>query len=306
MRCAMLDLVIIGAGPAGLSAAVYAARAGLSVMMLESSMYGGQITSTPEVENYPSVKKISGWELAQSFYEQASDLGAKLEFETVEAIEDCGDYKRIKTSGAEYEAKAVIIANGAKRRKLDCPGEEELSGCGVSYCASCDGSFFKGKTAAVVGGGNTALEDALYLSNICEKVYLIHRRDEFRAENHLIRAVSEKGNIIPVLSKIPEKVIGENSVTAIEVKDVLSGESETISTDCVFVCIGLKPDNSAFGEIIELDPAGYIRANEDCKTSCPGIFAAGDTRTKALRQIVTAAADGAVAATAAAAYVNSK
>lgn len=301
----MTDVVIIGAGPAGLAASVYAARAGLSCVILETTMYGGQITTTPEVENYPSIKKISGWELAQNMYEQAMSFGVTLNFETVEGLEINGSIKTVVTNENTYEAKAVIIANGAKRRQLGCKGEEELSGVGVSYCAYCDGSFFKDKTAVVVGGGNTALEDALYLANICSKVYLVHRRDEFRAEKHLINAVNANSKIEPLLSQTPVEITGEKAVDGIVLKNTATGEESRVAADCVFVAIGLSPENSMFSELVELDAGGYIVAAEDCKTSAPGVFAAGDTRTKALRQIVTAASDGAVAAAQAAAFINS-
>lgn len=301
----MFDLIIIGAGPAGLSAAVYGQRAGLSCLLLESSMYGGQITQTPEVENYPSLKKIAGWELAQNMYEQATELGAKLNFETVTALRDNGVTKTVETSENTYECKAVVIANGAKRRTLGVPGEEELAGAGVSYCAYCDGTFFKNKAAVVVGGGNTALEDALYLANICKTVTLVHRRSEFRAEKHLVALVNARENIVQKLGFVPVEITGESAVNGIVLKNADSEQSETVAADCVFVCIGLAPENSLFADTVALDKGGYIAAGEDCKTSCDGIFAAGDTRTKALRQIVTAAADGAVAAAGAASYINS-
>ncbi len=301
----MFDVIIIGAGPAGLSAAIYAARAGLNCMILESTMYGGQMTTTPEVENYPCIKKISGWELSQNMYEQATDLGAALTFEIVERVENNGEFKTVVTSENTYQTKTVIIANGAKRRKIGCDGEERLSGAGVSYCAFCDGSFFKDKTAVVVGGGNTALEDALYLSNICTKVYLVHRRDEFRAEKHLVNSVDSRENIIKLMSYTPVKINGENKVESIVLKNLAADAQEIFETDCVFVAIGLSPDNGIFDGIIDLDEHGYIIAGEDCRTSVDGVFAAGDTRTKTIRQIVTAAADGAVAASGCSAYINS-
>ena len=292
----MTDLFIIGAGPAGLSAAIYARRAGLSVTIAEASMYGGQILTTPEVENYPAVKKISGWELAESLYEQASALGAELIFEEVSGIEDMGGYKLVTTSGGVYQTRTVIIANGAKRRKLEVPGEDSLLGRGVSYCATCDGAFFAGKVAAVVGGGSTALEDALYLANLCQKVHLIHRREGFRGQQTLLDAVMAHEKIEVHVNRIPLEVVGENAVSGIRLRDTVSGEEETIDTDAVFVAIGLSPDNKVFEPLIKLDESGYVLAAEDCHTNVPGIFVAGDTRRKALRQIVTAAADGAVAA----------
>ena len=300
----MYDVIIIGAGPAGLSSAIYAGRAGLDCLILESTMYGGQITSTPEVENYPSVKKIAGWELADNLYQQAMSFGAQFSFETVKSIVDDGALKTVITDENAYIAKTVIIANGAKRKHLNIEGEDEFSGKGVSYCAYCDGSFFKDKTVCVCGGGNTALEDALYLSNLCSKVYLIHRRNEYRAQKHLVDLIQKTEKIVPILSYVPVKITGSNTVESIVLKQVESGEEKTLNTDAVFVCIGLFPENTAFSDIIDLDEHGYIISNENCKTSCPGIFAAGDTRTKELRQIVTAASDGAIAATAALSYIN--
>ena len=300
----MTDLFIIGAGPAGLSAAIYARRAGLTVTVAEAAMYGGQILTTPEVENYPALKKIAGWELAESLYEQATALGAELIFEEVVGIEDLGKSKLVTTSAGVYETRTVIIANGAKRRKLDVPGEDRLLGHGVSYCATCDGAFFAGKVAAVVGGGSTALEDALYLANLCQKVHLIHRREGFRGQQTLLDAVLAHEKIEVHTNRVPLEVVGEEAVSAIRLRDTVSGEEESIATDAVFVAIGLSPDNKAFEPLIKLDESGYVLAAEDCHTNVPGIFVAGDTRRKALRQIVTAASDGAIAATEAAGYLQ--
>ena len=300
----MTDLFIIGAGPAGLTAAIYARRAGLSVTIAESAMYGGQILTTPEVENYPSIKKIAGWELAENLYEQATSLGAELIFEEVSGIEDLGASKLVTTSGGIYETRTVIIANGAKRRKLEVPGEDRLMGLGVSYCATCDGAFFTGKVAAVVGGGSTALEDALYLANLCSRVHLIHRREGFRGQQTLLDAVLAHEKIEVHTNRVPLEVVGDGAVSAIRLKDTQSDAEETIATDAVFVAIGLSPDNVAFSPLIKLDDYGYIDAGEDCRTNVPGIFVAGDTRRKALRQIVTAASDGAIAATEAAGYLQ--
>ena len=300
----MTDVLIIGAGPAGLTAAIYARRAGLSVTILESNMYGGQILTTPEVENYPSIKKISGWELAENLYEQATALGAELVFEEVRGLEDLGAHKKVLTATGALEARTVIIANGAKRRKLEVPGEDSHLGMGVSYCATCDGAFFAGKVAAVVGGGSTALEDALYLANLCERVHLIHRREGFRGQQTLLDAVMAHEKIEIHTNRVPTEVIGEGPVSAIRLRDTRSDAEETLTTDAVFVAIGLSPDNVIFAPLIQLDDNGYILAGEDCRTNIPGIFAAGDTRRKALRQIVTAASDGAIAATEAAAYLQ--
>ncbi len=290
----MFDLIIIGAGPAGLTSAIYACRAGLSVKVFEELTPGGQAAVTPEIENYPGMKKISGSDFAMSLFEQAAELGAEIEFEKAQKIENAESGKKITTESGEYFSKAVIIANGAKRRLLEIPGEDEFSGRGVSYCATCDGAFFKDKEVAVIGGGNTALEDALYLANICKKVYLVHRRDEFRAVKNLVDRVLTNEKIEILYSHIPVQIKGENKVSSVVLQN--QGEDVKVNVDGVFVAIGLKPDNERFENIVELEN-GYIKAGEDCKTSQIGIFAAGDTRTKSLRQIVTATSDGAVAAT---------
>ena len=287
----MFDLIIIGAGPAGLTSAIYAKRAGLSVKVFEELTPGGQAAVTPEIENYPGMKKVSGSDFAISLFEQATELGAEIEFERVVKIENAEGGKKVITDGGEYFSKTVIIANGAKRRKLEIPGEDEFSGRGVSYCATCDGAFFKDKTVAVIGGGNTALEDALYLANICEKVYLVHRRDEFRAVKNLVERVVNNEKIEILYSQSPTEIKGDNKVSSLVLQ-----EGVELLVDGVFVAIGLKPDNERFENIVELEN-GYIKAGEDCRTSCDGIFAAGDTRTKSLRQIVTATSDGAIAAT---------
>lgn len=298
------DIVIIGAGPAGLSAAVYARRAGLTVAVLEQNIYGGQIVNTPEVENYPGVGRQTGVELAMALYNQAAETGADIILEGVTEVHLGQDPKVVVTAGGEYEAGAVIIANGAKRRLLGCPGEDTFSGRGVSYCATCDGAFFRGKEVSIVGGGNTALEDALFLANNCSKVYLIHRRDQFRGSKILVDAVVAKQNIEILYDSTVEEVTGSDKVEAIRVRSKLSGEETQLPVSALFVAVGLAPENSLFEGQVQLSEAGYIAAGEDCCTSCDGVFVAGDTRTKELRQIVTAAADGAVAATAAARWLD--
>lgn len=294
------DVLIIGAGPAGLTAAVYAQRAGYRSLVLEEFVCGGQMANTPEVENYPAVGKISGAELGMNLYNQALEQGAQVEFDGAASVQLSGAVKTVVTqSGKTYTAKAVIIANGAKRRKLGVPGEEELSGKGVSYCATCDGGFYKGKTTIVVGGGNTAVEDALYLSNICAKVYLVHRRDAFRAGKVLTDALEKRANIEVVLDTIPIKIAaeeGNGKVRSLWIKNIKTDAEQELLADGVFVAVGLVPDNRLFAGEVTLDPAGYISSGEDCKTNLAGVFVAGDTRTKTLRQIVTAAGDGAVAA----------
>ena len=299
----MADIVIIGAGTAGLSAAIYALRAGKSVIIFEQLAYGGQIINTPEVENYPGIKSISGFDFAQGLYEQAVALGAELKFEQVTGIED-GAVKKVKTSGGEYECGAIILATGAKNRPLGLDREQELIGSGISYCATCDGAFFKGRAVAVNGGGNTALEDALFLSNYCSKVYLIHRRDEFRGEAKQVEKLKTKENIEFVLNSTITELVGDDELSGGKVLDKVSGESRLIEVDGLFIAIGQMPENAAFAPLITLDGAGYIVAGEDCKTNVEGIFAAGDCRTKTVRQLTTAAADGAVAALAACAYID--
>lgn len=299
----MTDLLIVGGGCAGLTAAIYGIRAGLSVTVLEGGFAGGQIAITNEIENYPGYVKISGPDLAMKIYDQAQALGADIRLEEAVAASLSPSVKSIRTAEGDYEGKSVIIANGVKRRMLGCPGEEKLTGKGVSYCATCDGAFFKGKDVAVVGGGNTALEDALFLSNLCETVHLIHRRNAFRGEKHLADAVKSRRNILFHGETVVKEILGEKAVTAVIQQNTVSKAEEILPVSAVFVAIGLIPDNHIFTEL-SLDPNGYITAGEDCKTNIDGVFAAGDTRTKTLRQILTAASDGATAAFQAANYVN--
>ena len=302
----MSDVLIIGAGPAGLSAAVYVQRAGKSATVLEAMTFGGQIVNTPEVENYPGIKKISGFDFAMSLYEQATELGAEIVFDKAERIEQAeGPLWRVVTaSGASYEAKAVILATGAKNRKLGLEREGELTGRGVSYCATCDGAFFKGKPVAVNGGGNTALEDAMFLSNYCEKVYVIHRREGFRGEPKTLEALRAKENVEFVLNATVTRLLGEGKLSGVEVTDKNTGDVRELSVEGLFVAIGQEPENHGFENVAALDPLGYISAGEDCLTATPGIFTAGDCRTKAVRQLTTAASDGAVAALAACSYIS--
>lgn len=292
------DIVIIGAGTAGLTAALYAARAGKKVLILENESIGGQIATSPKVENYPGFSEISGMEFSDRLYEQASALGVELELDKAEKITDNGDNKTVKTEYGEFTCKAVIIATGVKHRHLGIEAEEKYMGRGVSYCAVCDGAFYKGKDVAVVGGGNSAVQSAIMLSNICNKVYLIHRRDEFRCEKKLSDEVRAIENIELVLSSTVQDLKGEDKLTTVIIENK-SGETEEISAEGLFVLVGQIPENGAFADIITLDESGYIVAGEDCKTNVDGVFAAGDCRTKAIRQLTTAAADGSVAALAA-------
>lgn len=293
----MTDLIILGAGTAGLSAAIYAVRAGLSLRLLETSLPGGQILNSPDVDNYPGIPSISGFDFVQNLTAHAAGLGVEPEFTAVSRADLAGEIKRIHTGREILESRAVILATGASHRSLGCPGEAELRGKGVSYCATCDGAFFRGKDVAVVGGGNTALEDALFLANLCRKVYLIHRREEFRAQQAAVNAVRSRENIQLVLGEQVERISGDRLVSAVTLK---SGRELPVSG--VFIAVGLAPNTALFEGQLDLDN-GYIRAGEDCHTSLPGVFAAGDVRTKPLRQLITAAADGAVAAVEAGKYL---
>ncbi len=295
----MYDIIIVGAGTAGLSAAIYGVRAGKSVLVLEANVYGGQIINTPEIENYPGIKQVSGYEFATGLYEQAIGLGAELRYERVLSIEDHGDYKIVHTNQSDYECKAIILATGAKNRPLGLEHENEWIGAGISYCATCDGAFYRGRDVAVAGGGNTALEDAIFLSNYCNKVYVIHRRDQFRGEQKLLEILKKKENVEFVLNTNITKLIGTDGLDAVEVEMKDSNEKREITIDGLFVAIGQMPENAVFANLINLDQSGYIIAKEDCYTNVKGIYTAGDCRTKTVRQLTTAAADGAIAALAA-------
>lgn len=290
----LYDTIIIGAGPAGITAAIYARRAGLSALVLEGSfVQGGQVLNTYEVDNYPGLPGISGMELAEKMKEHMVSQGAEIVRAKVKNITLEGDIKVVHTKKQDYRGKTVILAAGAVHRKLQVPGEEELSGMGVSYCATCDGAFFRDKTVAVVGGGDVAVEDAIFLARACKKVYLIHRRDELRAAKSLQDALSRTPGVEMCWNQIVTKIGGEDQVSWIQVEDVETKERCKIDVDGVFIAVGITPDTDFVKELVELDDYGYIVAGEDGKTSVPGIFAAGDIRTKPLRQIITAAADGA-------------
>ena len=299
----MWDIIIIGAGPAGMTAAIYARRAAKSVLVLEALSYGGQIINTPDIENYPVAAHISGFDFATKVYEQAKALGAEFKFEKAVAIEDGGEEKTVRTAKNAYTGKAVIIATGSENRKLGVEGEDKLVGRGVSYCATCDGAFYRKKTVAVVGGGNTALEDALYLADLAEKVYLIHRRDGFRAEAATVEHVKSRENVELVLNSVVKSLIADKKLTAVEVVNK-QGETRTIEVNGLFVAVGRIPENQNFAQVIALDSAGYALSGENCHTETPGVFVAGDNRVKEVRQLVTATADGAVAATEAIKYLN--
>lgn len=300
----MTDLLIIGAGTAGLTAAIYGARGGLSVEVLERSIYGGQIITTSSVENYPGMPGVSGVDFAIALHRQVQSLGIEIVSADVVASDLTGDVKQVTTPKEEKQAKTVIIATGALPRKLQCPGEEPLAGHGVSYCATCDGAFHKGKDVAVIGGGNTAIEDALVLSSLCRTVYLIHRSDQFRAEKHTLDLLRQRKNVQWIPHAVVSEIHGTNRVEAISVAEKQGTSFQKLDVSGVFIAIGAAPDNTAFEGQIDMNAQGYIIAGEDCHTNQPGVFVAGDTRTKKVRQIVTAAADGAVAALAAAAYIT--
>ena len=297
----MYDIVIIGAGPAGLTAGIYGARAAKKVLILEKSAYGGQIINAQIIENFPTAAHISGVDFANKLYNQVKELGVEIRFEKAQAIKNFDDYKEITTDKGVIQTKSIIIATGCKNRTLDIDNEKKFGGRGISYCATCDGNFFRNKKVAVVGGGNTAIDDALFLSGICEKVYLIHRRDEFRANQKSVEVLEEKENVYFILNSVITRIIGEERLEAIEVNN-----KDVISIDGLFVAVGMIPENEIFTNLIKTNETGYIIAGEDCHTNIPGIFASGDARTKALRQLVTAVSDGAVAAEEAVKYLNKK
>ena len=299
----MTDLIIIGAGPAGITAAIYALRAGISVMIFDGNLYGGQAAITSQIENYPAIKSISGAVFAQKLYHQAIDLKANILFEKVTSVHFSGNIKTVTTSKNTYDAKTVIVATGVKRRVLNCEGEKEFTGKGVSYCATCDGAFFRNKKVVIVGGGNTALEDALFLSNQCQKVTIIHRRDSFRAEKALVDAVLSRNNINILYNSSVVKINGEQVITSVDIYNNIESSINNVETSGVFIAIGYEPDNAFLSEFLQLNSEGYIISNEYCTTNIGGVFVAGDTRTKPLRQIVTACADGAVAGVSAVSYI---
>jgi thioredoxin reductase (NADPH) len=301
----MFDIVIIGAGTAGLSAAIYASRAGKSALVLEGKAYGGQIINTPDIENYPGIAHISGFDFATGLYNQAKALGAVVKMQQALRITKAGGRFLVETRRETHEAKAVILATGATNRPLGLEKEEALIGRGISYCATCDGMFYRGKTVAVNGGGNTAVEDAMFLTGYCEKVYLIHRRDAFRADEKEVERLREKENVEFVLDSVVEALEEtDGRLSGIRVKNVKSGESSELPVGGLFIAIGQVPDNGAFQDLVDLDEKGYIIAGEDLKTKTEGVFTAGDCRTKEVRQLTTAASDGTVAALAASKYID--
>ena len=288
------DLLIIGSGPAGMAAAIYAQRAGLKAVVLEKTgISGGQVLTTYEVDNYPGLPEISGFDLSEKFKEHALRLGAEIRTAEVKNIIDQGATKVLNTDQGCLEARTVLIATGAHHAKLHIPGEEELAGMGVSYCATCDGAFFRNRTAVVVGGGDVAVEDAIFLARGCKQVYLIHRRDQLRAAQVLQDALKDFHNITCIWDTTVEKIGGEQQVQWITLKQTKTAEEYQLDVDGVFIAVGTVPDTGFVKELVDLDEHGYIKAGEDGRTGVSGIYAAGDIRTKELRQIITAAADGA-------------
>lgn len=292
------DVIIIGAGPAGLAAGIYGKRAGFDILILDtSSISGGQILNTYEIDNYPGFPGASGQEVADAMRQHCDKLGVEFARGRVTSIIDNGSTKDLVTKKNTYTAKSIIIATGASNKKLGCPGEEELSGMGVSYCATCDGAFFKEKQVAVVGGGDVALEDAIYLSRFCTKVYLIHRRDEFRGAKVLQDQVKSTDNIEIIYDTVVSSINGTQSVESITVQNTKTDSSSELKVDGIFIAVGTVPNTQILSGLVQMDDKGYVIADETCKTSCPGVFAAGDVRTKPLRQVLTATADGANAIT---------
>ena len=301
----MTDILVAGGGPAGLTAALYAARAGKSVLVLEGSAPGGQINFSPMVENYPGLPSVPGSQLAEELLRQVEALGGTLEYETAAGFRTQGSGLQVTTDCAVRECRALIIATGLQHRPLGLPGEEELVGQGVSYCAVCDGPFFAHKPVAVVGGGDSALQDALFLSGICSHVTLIHRREEFRGAYRLVEQVRKRDNITCQMdSTIQELLAQDGRLTGLTIRGRITGEVRRLEVDGLFIAVGQRPQNEPFAGLLDTDDEGYLRAGEDCKTSLPGVFAAGDCRTKEVRQLATAVADGAVAGLAACRWVD--
>ena len=300
----MYDAIIVGAGPAGLTAAIYLRRASKKILVLEAKNYGGQIINTLNIENYPVEAHISGFDFATKLYNQVKDLGTEIIFEKVIDIENNDSEKKVITTKNIYLAKTVILATGSENRKLELDNENELVGKGISYCATCDGAFYKNKKVAVVGGGNTALEDALYLSDIADIVYLIHRRDTFRGDDTTLESLKLKKNVEFIFNSNVTKINANERLESIDVTNN-DGTKNNIKVDGLFIAVGRIPENENFAKLINLDKSGYIIAGEDCNTNISGIFVAGDNRTKEVRQLVTATSDGAVAATEAVKYINS-
>ena len=290
----MRDVIIIGSGPAGMGAAIYGKRAGLNTLVIEGTgMSGGQVTQTYEVDNYLGLPGVNGFDMAMTFQAHVDKLGADFEMGVVSRIEKKENYFEVVTDEKSYETKTVILATGASHNKLMVPGEEELAGMGVSYCATCDGAFFRGKTTMVVGGGDVAIEDAIFLARGCEKVYLVHRRDELRGAKILQDNLMALPNVEIIWNSVVQEIQGEEQVEQVKILNRKTGGEKEVKVDGIFIAVGIHPNTECFVNLVETDDKGYIIAGENCETSVPGVFVAGDTRTKELRQIITAVADGA-------------
>ena len=290
----MRDVIIIGSGPAGMGAAIYGKRAGLDTLVLEGTgMSGGQVTQTYEVDNYLGLPGVNGFDMAMTFQAHMEKLGAEFEMGIVSKVEQRDGYFEVVTDEKTYETKTVVLATGASHNKLAVPGEEELAGMGVSYCATCDGAFFRGKTTMVVGGGDVAIEDAIFLARGCEKVYLVHRRDELRGAKSLQDNLMSLPNVEIIWDSVVQEIQGEEQVEQVKILNRKTGVETQIKIDGIFIAVGIHPNTECFAKLVETDNNGYIVAGETCETSVPGIYVAGDTRTKELRQIITAVADGA-------------
>lgn len=297
------DLIVIGGGPAGLTAALYARRANKTVLVIEKGTFGGQITFSPKVENIPGFAEVTGNEFAEKLIEQVLMQEAEVECAEVLEVRD-GVYKTVVTDSGTFTAKSLIIATGAKHRLLGIPSEARFIGEGISFCAVCDGAFYEGKTVAVIGGGNSALQEAILLADLAKKVYVVQNLDFLTGEQKLVEKLNTKPNVEVILGTVVDEFLGETDLNGIAVKNVATGDISILKLDGVFLAIGLVPQNGVFAELVPLDERGYITAGEDCVTGTPGVFAAGDCRTKSVRQVATAAADGAVAALAACAYAD--
>ena len=302
----MYDIIVVGGGPAGLTAAIYGLRAGKSVLVIEKGGFGGQIAFSPKVENIPGTKVISGAEFADQLTEQAMNLGADVELETVIKVEKQDDIFLVHTEeGSIHEGRTVILAVGVKHRTLGLPGEEELIGKGISFCAVCDGAFYAGQDTAMIGGGNSALQEALLLSEVCRKVTVVQNLPHFTGEEKLAQALQEKDNVEVFFSTLVCGYISENgTLTGLQLRDDVTGQERTIAVDGAFLAVGLMPENDPFAEHAKLNDWGYFDSSEDCCTQTPGLFVAGDCRSKRIRQVVTAAGDGAIAAMAACRYLD--
>ena len=302
----MYDIVIIGAGPAGLTAAIYGRQARKNILILEKETYGGQILKADKVKNYPGFNEISGFEFANKLYNQAKDLNPDIKFEEAIEIKNYSEYKEVITNKNTYKTKAIIIATGAKSRKLGLNNEDKLIGKGISYCATCDGMFFKNKEVAITGGGNTAIDDALYLSDIVKKLYIIYRQKEFKIDSINLSKLKEKSNVEFILNTNIKNIIGEDKLNGIIIEDNDTNEKKQLNIDGLFIAIGHIPVSSICKNLIDIDNKGYIIANEDCATNIDGIFAAGDIRIKNIRQLTTACSDGTTAVLNACKYLNTK